>query len=192
VRPSASAHMPHGVREEGLISWGRALMAFLESRSDQRDEVAAALEAAVDSPPYRSDSARVSIEAQLARVGQRFEWGDIDADEYRQKREWLLAQPAEVDSTAPRPTMKLEGLLDAWDRADALGRRELLATLFVELEVREGMIWRCQPQPEIANGLWAHLREWKQLPSVEAENEFGESSPGGIRTRDLSLERAAS
>ena len=177
----ASDHTTHGIREEGLIAWGRELMAFLESRSDQREEVAAALAAAADSPPYRSDSARESIEAQLARVGQRFEWGDIDADEYRQKREWLLAQLDDVTAAPPRPTMTLEGLLDAWDRADALGRRELLATLFVELEVRDGMIWRCQPRPEIADELWAHLRQWKQLPSVEAENQFGESSPGGIR-----------
>jgi hypothetical protein len=50
----------------------------------------------------------------------------------------------------------------------------------VELEVRSGMIWRYQQQPEIAAELSTKL------------NRFGESSPGGIRTRDLSLERAAS
>jgi hypothetical protein len=74
----------------------------------------------------------------VARVGQRFEWSDLIAEEYREKREWLLAQLDEITTVAPHPNMQLEGLLDAWDRADALGHRELLAALFVELDVRDG------------------------------------------------------
>jgi hypothetical protein len=61
--------------------------------------------------------------------------------------------------------MRLTGLLDAWDQADALGRRELLAALFIELDVRDGMIWRGQPQPEVAEEL--------------IEHGFGGSSPSG-------------
>jgi hypothetical protein len=53
--------------------------------------------------------------------------------------------------------MKLIGLLDTWDRTDALGRRELLAALFVALDVRHGMIWRGRPQPDVAVELLAHL-----------------------------------
>jgi hypothetical protein len=54
--------------------------------------------------------------------------------------------------------MTFTGLLDAWDRTDALGRRELLFTLFADLDVRAGKIWRCQPQPETATELWSHLK----------------------------------
>src|ERR1700674_1619526 len=43
---------------------------------------------------------------------------------------------------------------------DGLGRRELLAALFIELDVRVGQLWRVHPQPEVAAELWAHLREW--------------------------------
>jgi hypothetical protein len=57
-----------------------------------------------------------------------------------------------------KPVMQLSGLLDAWDQADALGRRELLVALFVELDVRDGAIWRIQPQPDVAAELWTHLQ----------------------------------
>src|SRR5882672_341083 len=99
-------HASHGIREELLVAWGRELMAFLESRNDQREDVAAALTAAADQPPYRSPSAVDHIDAQLARVGQRFEWGDISADEYQAKREWLLAQRVEADQPATPATMR--------------------------------------------------------------------------------------
>ena len=185
-------HVTHGIREERLLTWGRELMVFLESRSDQRDAVAEALASAADQPPYRSTSAVDHIDAQLARVGQRFEWGDINSEEYREKREWLLSQRENADQPIAQPTMRLSGLVDAWDRGDALGRRELLATLFVELDVRDGAIWRGRPQPEIASELSAYLEEWPLPLLTDLPNRFGGSSPGGIRTRDLSLERAAS
>ena len=84
-------------------------------------------------------------------------------------------------------------MLDAWKRADGLGRRELLAALFVELDVRDGELWRVNPQPDVAAELWTHLREWGFSSDLaNSENGCTGSSPGGIRTRDLSLERAAS
>ena len=169
----------HGTREEGLLEWGRELMAFLESRSDQREAVAEALAAAADTPPYRSPDAVTRIDAQLQRVGQRFEWGDITAEEYKEKREWLQAQRAELErpSSPAVSTLHLAGLLDAWDHAGPLNRRELLAALFVEFDVRDGVIWRARPQPDVAQEVWAHLREWQDAP---VETGSVEVAPAGF------------
>ena len=82
-------------------------------------------------------------------------------------------------------------LLDPWDRADALGRRELLVILSVEFDLRGGEVWRGLPRPEGAPDLAAHLRDWNR-PEFDLKTPVSECSPGGIRTRDLSLERAAS
>jgi site-specific DNA recombinase len=165
---AASGHPDcgRGVRDDRMVAWGRELMEFLESRSDQREAVADALAAAADQPPYRSPAAVDHIDAQLLRVGQRFEWGDITAEVYREKREWLIAQRDEVATVEPKPgTVPFHGLLDAWDRSDALGRRELLAALFVELDVKGGEIWRARPQAEIAAELWTHLQAWTKAPA---------------------------
>ena len=71
-RGSAATGHPgcrRGVREDDLLAWGGALMAFLEGRNDQREAVAEALAAAADSPPYCSPDAASRIDAQLERVG---------------------------------------------------------------------------------------------------------------------------
>jgi hypothetical protein len=80
---------------------------------------------------------------------------------------------------APKPSMSLTGLLDAWERSDALGRRELLAALFIDLDVREGRIWRIHPQSDIAAELWTHLKAWRHAPS---SSEIGvlEVAPAGF------------
>jgi DNA invertase Pin-like site-specific DNA recombinase len=177
---SGHADCGRGVRDDRVVAWGRELMEFLESRSDQREAVAEALAAAADAPPYRSPAAADHIDAQLARVGQRFEWGDITAEDYRQKREWLISQRDEVSSVEPKPpNVRLSGLLDAWDRSDALGRRELLAALFVELDVKDGQVWRCRPQPEIAAELWAYLKDWKGAP-LSSQTDVLDVAPAGF------------
>jgi DNA invertase Pin-like site-specific DNA recombinase len=169
----------HGSREDDLLVWARELMAFLESRNDQREAVARELAAAAAVPPIRSDDAVERVVAQLARVGQRFEWGDISADEYREKRDWLLAQKAEFERpTADEPLLRLTGLLDAWDRSDPIGRHQLLGVLFVELDVRDGQVWRCHPQPEIAAELMEHLKHW--TPGWQVEKGVLEVAPAGF------------
>ncbi len=67
-----------------------------------------------------------------------------------------------------------------------------MAALFIELNVREGKIWRGRPQSDVAAELWQQLQAWPLGWQPNSDDGFGGSSPGGIRTRDLSLERAAS
>jgi hypothetical protein len=86
-----------------------------------------------------------------------------------------------VDAPAPTPRLRLTGLVDAWDRADGIGRRELLGALFVELDISEGKFWRCRPQPDVADELLSHLREWEPVgPQLNSETGVPGVAPAGF------------
>ena len=73
--------------------------------------------------------------------------------------------------------------MDGWRTGDPLTRRGLLAAFFDELDVLDGRVVSAVPRAEYAAEIAALL---------DSVRRFTRSSPGGIRTRDLSLERAAS
>jgi DNA invertase Pin-like site-specific DNA recombinase len=149
------------VREDRLVPWGRSLLSWLESAKDWPD-LSAARDALLDRPS-RPPDALAQIDASLERVGQRFEWGDIDAQDYREKRERLLGLRNEVLSanTPSRRLIPVAGLVEAWDGGDPIIRRALLANIFTAIEVRGGQVVRATPRPEVAGEVEARLRGWR-------------------------------
>jgi hypothetical protein len=73
--------------------------------------------------------------------------------------------------------------MEAWNTGNPRTRRDLLATFFDELTVRDGRIFDVVPRKD---------REALVVELLKQAYAYRECSPGGIRTRDLSLERAAS
>jgi DNA invertase Pin-like site-specific DNA recombinase len=169
-----------GIREDDLLPQGRAIFAALDALkpSDFHDQIGRS-----ESRHVQPVNALAQVDATIERLGKRFEWGHLDEAAYQaewqrlnERRHELLA----AQEVKPRAGLRLAGLLDAWDRADHIGRRELLASLFEELHVHAGRIESFTPRQDRA----AEIVTLMELVSA--------SSPGGVRTRDLSLERAAS
>ena len=70
----------------------------------------------------------------------------------------------------------LTGLTEAWDTGDAVTRRQLLRTLFAELDVKEGRIVGYRPRPEVASEVIRYLEGWTP-PGCEAQSGVGPSDP---------------
>jgi hypothetical protein len=91
-----------------------------------------------------------SIDARMNRLGQRFEWGHIDEADYR--AEWDRLQAARkqlTDGDPPRRRIRLGGVLEAWQAGDSVSRRDLLATLFDDMDVRDGQIVAVKPRSNL-------------------------------------------
>src|SRR6202022_1339865 len=69
---------------------------------------------------------------------------------YRAERERLEGVRRELQDAAGPERMdpKLSGLVDAWDSGDGVVRRELLATMFSDIHVREGRVGGYTPRPD--------------------------------------------
>jgi len=113
----------------------------------------------------RPPDALAQIEANLARVGQRFEWGDITAAEYRDKRERLQALRREATAavTATEPRLAVLGLVAAWDGADAIVRRSLLWNLFSEIDITPSGVHGVLARSEVAAEVAERLKGWPGL-----------------------------
>jgi hypothetical protein len=152
-----------GVREDRLLPWGRSLMEWLE-RGPGWEAVRDAAEAAL-SVEARAPDALEQIDANLKRVGMRFEWGDITEDEYRERRGQLLALRADVETQAApvAAALRFDGVLAAWDGGDMTVRRALVANVFAELDVADSAIVRARPRPEVAAEVSHRLAGWEGL-----------------------------
>jgi len=157
-------------------------MAHLEAASDP-DVVRGAVEAELGKPTGagRPANALAQIDATLARIGQRFEWGDIDADEYRTRRAEMLAVRAEVEQSQARaqaPRLVLAGVVDAWDTEDAMTRRQLLWALFDELDVSSGAIVGARPRREVEAEVATYLAGWPGLHGAPLRVRLGGDAGG--------------
>ena len=154
-------------------------MEWIEDEADIKVTFAAA--------PKREKPRRSSarIDESIDRLGQRFEWGDIDEATYRARLADYRALKAEAVAELERaqaaqaPRAWPTNLVDTWDQATPAAKRGLLAYFFDEIDNEAGRVVGGKIRP-----LHAAL--------VEILEQYRGSSPGGIRTRDLSLERAAS
>ena len=169
----------HGVRDDRMREWARGLMAWIEEQADIR---------VTWSEPRRRERPRVSVERidqSIERLGQRFEWGDIDEASYRAKladyRALRAEAIAELDraQAARSPRTWPTNLVGTWDQATPASKRGVLAHFFDEIDIEDRRV------------VGAKLRPMRAALADIIEKYRG-SSPGGIRTRDLSLERAAS
>src|SRR5437879_845198 len=168
-----------GVRDDKLREWARGLMEWIEGQAEIKVTFAAA--------PKR-DKPRLSltrIDETIDRLGKRFEWGDVDEAGYRASladyRALKAEAVAELERAQAAQTRRAwpTNLVDTWDQATPASKRGLLAHFFEEIDVEGGRVVGGKLRP-----LHAAL--------AEIVEQYRGSSPGGIRTRDLSLERAAS
>jgi hypothetical protein len=171
----------HGVREEELLPQARAIFAALESFKPEEFEEAKERDLALQAGRHSPD-ALSQIEAQMERAAQAYVIGFWSQERSLAERERLEALKREIEQETAEPgrTINLTGILDAWDRGGEQARRGLLACLFEELHVHDRRIVGYTPRRDRA----AEVAGLMEAVST--------SSPGGIRTRDLSLERAAS
>ena len=168
-----------GVRDDYLRAWAHGLMQWIERQAEITVTFA---------QRPRRDKPRLSlarIDDTIERLGQRFEWGDMDADAYRAKLADYRALRAEAVAELERaqaieaPRSWPSNLVGTWNQATPASKRGLLAYFLEAIDVEGGLVVGCKLRP-----IHAAL--------AEIIEQYRGSSPGGIRTRDLSLERAAS
>ena len=72
------------------------------------------------------------MDRSIERLDQLFVWGHWTEDRYRAERERLesLRQELEESVGGGRSEPTLTDIVQAWDKGDAVARRELLAALF--------------------------------------------------------------
>lgn len=132
------------LREDRLIPWGDDLIVRLD-RLQPADFSAAVSEMAAAS--HRPADALAQVEATIARLGKRFDWGHITEAEYLAEHGRLQTLREEIRAAQiAEPAIRLDGVLEAWETGDAQTRRELLRELFDELDVRDGEIVGCRPR----------------------------------------------
>lgn len=124
---------------------------------DWRDQVLATLTKQSDGAADTERERRQLVE-QLRRLGVRFELGDIDDQEYRQKREKLRGKLARLE---PPPALgdfeQVAALLSdfgaIWDEATPGERRSIVRSLLEAVyldRTPEGVTARVVPKPEFA------------------------------------------
>jgi site-specific DNA recombinase len=162
-----------GVREDTLLAWMLGLWLTIDEDHD--------LVLSVQSAPKsnRPPDAVKKIDAAMSRLGQRFEWGGVSEAEYRAglDRYRLLRAEAAADLEPTKPQRSPElpaNFAEAWRRFENGSRRGLLAAVFEGFDIEGGAVVEVTLKAKMAS-FAAPLEKYRGC------------SPGGIRTRDLSL-----
>ena len=136
------------IREEALTPWARTLLVELESL--QPADFARRIDLMSSTAAHESDGAVELIDRSLERLEQLFMWGHWTEAKYRAERNRLESLRKELrDAEQPKTVEpRLSGLVAAWDSGDGLVRRELLATLFSDIHVKQGRVVGYTPRPD--------------------------------------------
>jgi hypothetical protein len=169
------------LREDRLFPWVERLFEALDAYRPA-DLAEAVAERGQAPERHHSPGALVQIDATLARLGKRFEWGHIDEAAYLAEHARLLQQREELTRAAehPQPTssLPLGSLMDGWRTGDPRARRDLLAAFFDELDVLDGRVVSAVPRAE-------HAAEVAAL--LDSVRSFTRSSPGGVLHQDIGI-----
>ena len=138
--------------------------------------------------PVGADAAgeRRRLERQLANLRTLFELGDLTKDDFLERRERLqrtmdgLRTDNQRDEALERAAAFLDDVPAAWLAATDAQRNALARLLFREVRIKDDSVVAVGPQPSFA-------------PFFELDCQARRLSGGsdGIRTRGLSLDRAA-
>ena len=135
---------------------------------------------------YHEVNTRREIDGQLDRLKTLFRLGDINESEYLHEREALTAELAtlrdddDLSLVLARAASFLSDLPLAWEHANEEQRNRLLRMLFHSLEVQDNRPVAVVPQADFA-----------AFFVLDCQSKLGTGGSDGIRTRDLSLDRAA-
>ncbi len=128
---------------------------------------------------------RAKLQARLERIKKLFQWGDMPEAEYLTERTEIQKQLA-VLAPVDEASVKLERLAGylrdlplAWEHADQRQRNHIARRLFQEVWIKNQRVVAVKPQPE--------FKPFFDLNCPDVRT----GGSDGIRTRDLSLDRAA-
>ncbi len=133
-----------------------------------------------------NESRRRQIKSRLEPIRELYRWGDIERDEYQRERDSLTAElgtlkaPEDMAAILARTAAFLSDLPLAWKQASQEQRNRLARLLFQSLVIKDNRVEAFTPQPDFA-GFFI----------LDCQSRFVRSGSDGIRTRDLSLDRAA-
>ena len=143
------------------------------------------------------DSQRNDLENKLKRLKQLYAGGDLSPEEYQSQRDHLrkelAALPAATASkkeTIERLATYLQNVGQAWREANQEQRNRLAKTLFDNIRIEDRTIKGVTPQMEFTPLLVLSDHKNKNLhPGCQGGGR--KCGSDGIRTRGLSLDRAA-
>ena len=142
---------------------------------------------------------RREIAARLGRIKELYGWGDLTREAYQSERDRLdgefagLRAPADMATVLTRAAAFLRDLPAAWNAATPEQRNDLARLVFQSVEIASDRVLAVVPQPDFAPFFVAHARNDEGRPVEAAPCQTVSLAGGsdGIRTRDLSLDRAA-
>ncbi len=128
---------------------------------------------------------RRRLEASLKRMGELYQWGDIERSDYIAERERIrerlrmLAPEPQRRRDIKRLVDRVALLRDTWTAANQLERNKIAVELIQKVVIKDDQVVEIVPRPDLA----MILPNWTgSSPSCGSD---------GIRTRGLSLDRAA-
>ena len=140
------------LREDRLFPWAEALFQSIDAYRPA--DLAEAVDERLQQPiPHASPAALAQIDATLARLGKRFEWGHVDEATYLAEHARLTQQREELERGANRPvptSLPLGSRMEGWRTGDPRIRRRLLAAFFDEIDVLDGEVVSIVPRAEYA------------------------------------------
>ena len=115
---------------------------------------------------------RKSAEDRLARLRDLFEMGDLDRAPYIERRDRLAAEIREFEAPPAQEPLaladaRLASLVAEWDALDGGERRQVLETIFSDVEIDDGRLVAATPRAG-----WL-----RYLESVCATRGWWESNP---------------
>jgi Recombinase len=183
------------VPEDVLLPWAERLFTVLDAyrgpggRPENFRELVAEELAGQGSVQHSPDALR-QLDSRKKRAEQLFLLGHWTTEQLTAETASIATLRAEIERELEQPNPALlwpvGSLLEIWERGepDPKIRRDLLAEFFDELAVRNEEVVGVTPRGDRTAEVTALLEN--------AYTQFSSGDPGGIRTRDLSLERAAS
>jgi site-specific DNA recombinase len=180
-RAGACEQAREGVREDALTPWVDALVDAWAAKGIRASRLMARPAAA----PETAAEAAAKIGRMVTRLGKRFQYGEIDEDEYASELARMRAQQAVYAAAAaeePDPR-ELDGVVGLWRSGDAAKRREMLGSLFERLHVRGGRIVGYTPRADRARRVTllvdSFLADAEHEPELVAAN-IESGGEGGI------------
>ena len=137
--------------EEQMHDW----LAAIQLPPGFRDEFARAIAKGQGSKMTTGPSLEVrrkGVEDRLGRLRDLYELGDITRAEYATRRDKLQGELRELEQAAvPSPVAaagdQIRTLVDDWPRMDAAAKREVLDTIFTEVQLENGQLVSATPRP---------------------------------------------
>ncbi len=143
---------------------------------------------------------RRQAESRLSRIKELYSWGDMARDEYQAERDSLrieidaLRESTDYAAVLAQAASFLSNLPEAWEMANPDQRNALARVVFQEVEITDDRVTAVLPTADFAPFFnVAKNTETGQamLAAPNTEQNVLPSGSDGIRTRGLSLDRAA-